>query len=457
MVEAVLEGKKLYVDIVETNPPFTLWLFMPAVLLAKALGVASEFVVHAYAYAASIVGLAFAALIARRAGFPENPALVALLPVFFALLVLFPGNSFSEREHLGIALLLPLLALMAWRVYPGGASAPGHGIAMLAGLCGSVIVLVKPYYAIVILAPALHGAWRTRTIRPLFATEYWVIGLVCVAYLGAVFRFHPEFLRDVYPDLSATYLRVKLFEPLLLQYGGAYLVLLYLVRSLRTDLPLSPLVLILLIASVAAVGPLVYQAKGWPYHAYPAIVLGIAALLCRIAQLGPPFGLRIAGGARTLLVVTTIAANGLPFLATQKPGGELVASIRAATDRPSVAVIGSDIAAGHPLTRMIGGRWISAYCSDWLGAFAFYLAFVERMQGNTSHAGQYDAMVQRYIDFKIEEFEAAKPDLLLFQKHDQLWTRRLMSRDAFARLMNDYHLLTEDLTIRVYVREGSGR
>ena len=37
--ERVLAGERLYVDLIETNPPFSVWLYMPPVALANALGV----------------------------------------------------------------------------------------------------------------------------------------------------------------------------------------------------------------------------------------------------------------------------------------------------------------------------------------------------------------------------------------------------------------------------------
>jgi 4-amino-4-deoxy-L-arabinose transferase-like glycosyltransferase len=52
---------------------------------------------------------------------------------------------------------------------------PGVWLAVAAGLCGSMIVLVKPYYAIMIVVPALYVAWRKRSVRWLFTAEYWTI------------------------------------------------------------------------------------------------------------------------------------------------------------------------------------------------------------------------------------------------------------------------------------------
>ena len=45
-----------------------------------------------------------------------------------------------------------------------------------------------------------------------------------------------------------------------------------------------------------------------------------------------------------------------PFSVTQKPGAGLVKTVRSATGEPTIAQIGSDLATGHPLTRMVEGR-----------------------------------------------------------------------------------------------------
>ena len=112
--ERVLSGDQLYVEVYETNPPFSIWLYLPPVALAGMLNVAPEILVHAWTYLAAILGFGLACLVVRRAGFPEGSALATLAPAFYALLVLFPGLAFSEREHIGMALFLPLLALLAW-------------------------------------------------------------------------------------------------------------------------------------------------------------------------------------------------------------------------------------------------------------------------------------------------------------------------------------------------------
>ena len=49
----------------------------------------------------------------------EAQGLARWSPAIYALLVLFPGNAFSQREHIGVCLFLPMLVLMAWRMRAG--------------------------------------------------------------------------------------------------------------------------------------------------------------------------------------------------------------------------------------------------------------------------------------------------------------------------------------------------
>lgn len=452
MTERVLAGERLYVDIVETNPPFTVWLYLPPVALAGWTGLSPEVAVHLYVYGLCVAGLGGAALVARQAAFAENPALLALLPAFLALLTIFPGNSFSEREHIGVALLLPLLVLAAWRASSDTPHTPSLVSGVLAGLCGAVIVLVKPYYALLIVIAALYVAARRRSLMPLLFPEYLVAAAVCAAYLVVVLRLHPEFLNDVYPVVADTYLRVSLDWTAFSNYFFIFVVWLCLILRLGAGAPTRPLATVLALVSAVAYVPLFYQGKGWPYHAYPAIALGMGALLCHV------FASRVSRrleAVQMLFLLVFMAVASLPYLQTQKPDRDFVATIRDAVEQPVVALIGSDLAAGHPLNRMVGGRWTSVYCSDWLGVFAIYLAMTEELKGNDAEAARYRTMAERLVDEKMAELESARPDLILLQRGDIMWLERLASHPAYGPFMESYRLLTEDRGLEAWVRRDA--
>lgn len=453
MCERLLSGDRLYVDIIETNPPFTIWLYMPAVAAARALGLAPELVVELYVYGATLLGFVGAAYIARRAAFAENRALYAWSPVFLAVLVIFPGNAFGEREHFGVALLLPLIVLMAWRADPHPKSSPGIGAVLFAGACASVIMLVKPYYAPVLIFPALFAAWRSRRFSTFIAPEYWLILVICAAYLTAVLTLYPEYLRIIYPMLNDTYLRIWSIFPII-RFLIPYALLLFVAWRLRPR-GASPLHGTALCASAGAILPLVYQGKGWPYHAYPAIALSTLALFYLLILRHEDAGLERSGGYRPapLLIAALLAAAWAPFVSTQKPAADIVAKIRSATNRPTVALIGGDMAYGHPLTRMIGGRWISRYCSDWLGEYAMRLAQNASDAGNSAEYEHYKSVMLAYFQTKRKEFEDYRPDILIVQENDQGWVAPLLKANAFTAILDDYRLLTGNEEYEVLLRK----
>ena len=461
--ERLLSGERLYVDIYETNPPFSVWLYLPPVALAHMLGVAPEILVQLWAYLAAFAGLLLAGVVVHRARFPEAPALFALMPAFLAMLVLFPGNAFSEREHIGAALFLPLLVLMAWRARTGIVPVPGYGLAALVGLAASVLLLVKPYYAVMVLAPALFVAIRQRSIRPMLAIEHWVIGIVCSLYLGAILVLHPEFVRDVYPVLADTYLKVRVYLPFIVIYGPIFCLLALLIWQLWPAGRSPELAAVMTLAAAAALIPFVGQAKGWAYHAYPGILYAVFSLFCLLALPAIERGAQARG--RFLLaarpgwpvVFFAIMVSHVPFWITQKPSSEMIQTVSRATDRPTVAMIGADIATGHPFSRMIGGRWASAYACDWLGVLALGLSQEAKFIGDEAEAARYAGLVANYASKKNEEFRRLNPDIVIIAQNAQGWTDLLIERHGFGELLSNYRLLAQDASVRVMLRKDYRR
>ena len=60
----LLDGKQLYVDFVEVNPPLAMWLTVPAVWIGRLLGVASTPIVYVQFFALTVfsLGLAYRSL-----------------------------------------------------------------------------------------------------------------------------------------------------------------------------------------------------------------------------------------------------------------------------------------------------------------------------------------------------------------------------------------------------------
>ncbi|MBB3458520.1 hypothetical protein FHT86_006846 [Rhizobium sp. BK313] len=452
--ERVLDGERLYVDVIDNNPPFSIWLFLPAIVLSRWAGIAPEIGVYLYTCLAVIVGLGLSALIVRRAGFSENHALLRLLPLFVALFMIFPGNAFTERDHVGTVLFLPLLAIMALRANTTRRVKPGIALIVGAGLCGSILVLVKAYYVVAYIVPALYVAWRRRNLWLLLAPENCIIGIVGVIYVALIFWLTPEFMRDLFPQVVDIYMKAR--DPLrvALSYAPIYLMIILLFRMVAPKAPVTPLCAVTLLASLAAVAPLIYQGKGWGYHAFAAISLAFAAVLCRTAaSSGWRYNRETLG--RVVLCAIVVVFASQPFLPTQKPAEAFVAAIKAASKgEPTLGVIGSDIAAAHPLDRIVGARFLSANNSDWLGALAFVLAQEAAARGEAADAARYQNQSDAYLDAKYAEFARHNYDLIVVQQDEPLWTDHVFGQARFAALLSAYHPIARDERFIVYGRNA---
>lgn len=445
MCERVLAGERLYVDLIETNPPMTVWLYLPAVAFARMVGVKPELAVYAYAYIVCFAGLAFASYVAIRARFADNTDLYRLLPLFLALLIALPQRDFSQREQFGVALMLPLLVLMAWRLNAGVDNQPNWMLAVGVGVSGSLIVLIKPYYAIMILAPALYLAWRKRSIGALFLPEYWAIGAMCLSYLAAATLIYPEFLDQVLPLLSDTYMRITRTIPTIRLFAPASAITFMAFLLLRKHTP-APLADIVMLAAAAGLASLFYQGKGWSYHAYPAFSLGLAALAIvalKNIRFSPVLKLAIFSTAGFLIAY--------PFIQGSKTDAGMIQTVRAATTRPTVGLVGAGIQIGHPFTRMVDGVWTDIYCSDWAADAALGLAIRERASGNTERAEHYDKLAASMIKKHAQRLIANPPDILVVQKSPGV-PAQLLGDPTMAGFMDDYRHLAEDRERTVFQR-----
>ncbi len=216
-----------------------------------------------------------------------------------------------------------------------------------------------------------------------------------------------------------------------------------------------------LAASLASVLPLVYQGKGWSYHAYPSIAFALIVLICLLSRSGStPAAVSTQRRKPSMTLITVfVAVAWVPFTVSQRPAfalsqrpaSDLVEAVVEATDRPTVAYIGLEIAYGHPFTRMVDGVWISRHCSDWLGIFAHYLGTLAKERGDNEQAAHYRAMLETYVAEKKREFEA-RPDVVLVQKTEPFWTIPLFGEFGFSKILDDYRLIAQDEDIWIYLR-----
>lgn len=308
----VLEGERLYVDVVETNPPLIVWLNLVPASIARALGLPAGPTYQVMVAALAVASILTCSALLRYSltGLPWRRRLVTL----GIAIVLFPlvRNNFGQREHLALILTLPLALLAAARISGSGIGAAGAaGI----GASAAVGIALKPYFVLPWLAlEACVRARRGQWLRPRPETAA-IVGLGAL-YLVLVWVLTPAY-RTIAPLIAGTYygyLRNSLAVTALVGEGAAPAMAALLLAAILRHHARHPALWLSLGALTAGYYlAALAQHKGWEYHFYPAFAAGTLLLATVAADLRRPLGsaIRVMAGAVAAAAAGTTAAVAL--------------------------------------------------------------------------------------------------------------------------------------------------
>jgi hypothetical protein len=462
--EKVLDAQRLYTDLIELNPPASTLLYLPAVALARAFGLAPEIMVDALAFTSALVSLAIAGNIVRHYRLLEDRQKAMVAALTLAALTILPAQTFGEREHVALIAVLPVLALLAARA-DGSRPLPWH--CLVAGAGAGVTVCIKPHFVLAIGCAAVVAALHRRSWRLLLVPENWIAAAIAVAYGICVVVFYPAFLTDVMPLVADVYLPVRLSlvqslldTPVMLWTGAVLMIL-----ALRRGTGLHPVFAVLLTASAGFAAAYVIQGKGWPYQSYPMlalIALGLA-IVCRrrtAERSGEGYDFKDIGAAVALCFIAIKSFAWLDLAVQDRAATAMVERI--APPHPSITLISDDVALGHPLIRAVQGRWISRVGS----LLIMEDAAIQRFGGG------FDAAKERRLAAYMEagrrqligEIRDGKPDIILIDdragrividNHGASWSEWVSAdRDLSALLTANYREAGNADGLAIFKRDG---
>jgi hypothetical protein len=307
----LLGGDRLYVDIVETNPPMIYWLFELPALAGRFVVLRDDHLAGAFAAVllALSIGLAW-----RMLHWPPRLSWAArssILSVFLLAAVLPYLWQVAQREQIAAILVFPYTVLAARRI---AGSRAATAMAIVAGLLAGVGFAIKPFFlaawfAIEIAVFAVSRPWSWK--RP----EPWIVAGMQAAFAGAVL-IGTEYLQRAVPLARAWYWAYG-NDGLAVVGAPRFWMLVLTASAVVTAGRLArekPAAAEAYIFGAAALGWLVAyasQRKGWFYHLLPAVVYTSAGLVASILALAaiarsPAPGARL--GARRLAVIPAAVA-----------------------------------------------------------------------------------------------------------------------------------------------------
>ncbi|MDX1578134.1 MAG: hypothetical protein R3266_06605 [Gemmatimonadota bacterium] len=426
MASQLLDGRRLYVDLIDINPPLIVWISALPVGFAAATGLSGP--TSFLYFVLALFGLSFwLSVRVLAAGWPDRSEvrrfLLVLLP---AVLLLLPTINFGEREHLLMILAMPYLLVAAARSRPDAHSRPGHSLrrpgrptTAALGILAGLGFALKPHF---LLLPLFVEAWLLARMGPrawIGRSELATGGAVLAVYAALVLTLTPEYFDaarlalEGYGALDASAGDLLLRGEVYLACGAGLAA-----WSLWSRPPVRGLGTVLALSSIALVAVAVVQGKGWSYHYYPALCasallvgLAVLELLRRTLDDGRR---RLAYALVGVMVVGSVGALLVPRALDrgEEPIRRLAAVVAREAAGESVMIFSTEIGAAFPLVNYADVAWASRHPALWFLP-AFYPArSAARRRAYRSPVEQGETE-RRLFEEVVEDFVAHEPGLVL--------------------------------------------
>jgi hypothetical protein len=352
IAQGLLDGKAIYHDFIEVNPPLWFWGGIPGAALGGYYGVVA---INLFANLATLA--LFYRLLASSLSRAEIYAAVLALAAG-----LFLGNvaEIGQREQAFLAASALWCGLACARL--SGQRVPTR-VAVLVAIIAAYGFALKHYFVLVPLAielaliAGLRHAWR-----PIRA-ETSVMALCALVYAGLVVIITPRFLGPILELVQATYFGfgpkfpTEFDRQIHILTQSAALILPFLGWIIRRDN--RPIILLLLLTIFTAFIAVMLQQKGWRYHLICAHGLSLVVLALMWARQGlaktgfwtrrvfPALYFVLYGGAVAVVLYSaflkpaqeSLATGGEPLnpilaqIVAQEPRGHHIAIVSSAPDR----------------------------------------------------------------------------------------------------------------------------
>ena len=439
-----LQGQQLYGQVLEVDPPFSVLVYAPPLLLARGLGIPPEAATAGLCVLAIVVSLALSGAILRpRLGGDAGRGWRLAAAGAFVLGVM-PAAAFGQREHLATISLLPFLATT---VLGADMRRPRWLLAILAGLGLGVALALKPHFAAIAALPALW-TWRKALWRLLLRPEYWTAALALGAYAFAILARSPNYLSDVVPLLRDVYLPIRAPLWLLLTLPAVPVALsaALTARLMRLD---GELLAAPMLAALGGAVAFLVQGKGWPYHACPMLAFAALGLLGAAAT---PQARAWSLIDRAMLLAAPLAA--LAWLSANVESGPLARTAAAAAPAsPSLIAVSGNLGVGMPIVRALHARWVGSEPSQWISD-----GVLRREDGERLAAGQrarLDALMASERARLARDIRAGRPDVVLFDRKRVDWRAWAVADPAVAGALEGYRRAGAANGVEVWTRPFS--
>jgi hypothetical protein len=435
--ERVLDGERLYVDIVEINPPMAVLSYLPSIALARALGLDPKIVIDNQMLLLTAASLLMTWRILTLSSTTENMRWAPLAIWAAAVLTILPMHVFGQREHMATLTFLPALAVYVLRC--DREQVPLWAI-VTAGIGAGITLTFKPFFVTPAAVCIILTSVRTHSWRALFVPENVIAGLLVTAFSCYTYIAYPEYFTITYPLVRDTYLSwsmpvaVFMFNSATLIWSIAVITILAAYRKTKLD----SAVLVILLASLGFTISFFLQRRGWAYHSYPMVAVSLLGVGYVTFAAGAKTGSRrfdIAG----ISVMAATFILGSQWFDARVYVGPIEGAIAPLKPNPRILVLSGEAAIGHPLVRTLHGVWVSRQENLWIREF------VRLTRESGPIDPPTDAKLNSYLALErswlIEDFKRLPPDVVLVDNLRDSWGEWARADSELTQLLKPYSLV----------------
>lgn len=465
-----LDGERLYVDLIDVNPPLIFVINLIPAIVAKFTGIDAPTVMVACILTLIAASIWLVVRLLPDALHNGDGMLRLMLPplILFAL-VIFPGEMFSQREHLMLVTLFPYALLASARIV--GSQVPAHR-RLIVAILAAVGFALKPHFLVI---PGLIELFvlNRRGIKT-WAADFvpWTMAALIISYPVAAWIWTPEYFHQVLPLVLSTYAKVGGATPMTVllgnQLGPALLVIIPLsIAAYVAKLP--NLVRMMALAAIGAAISGFLQDKGWPYHLLPAqtlafvlVGLTVTVALDRLTishgdpglRGTPPLAARAVAGAMLLLFIA-ITINIRPTFYDQRgfsqsPAGQLLRVVKPNAEGRYVLILSPGVYPHFPMLNYAHAKLGLRFQTIWplQGSYEDCTA-----DGPRYHTREQMPDAEKILDDAvIADFAKYQPPIVIIDKvpgikycggRDFDLIEYFSRQPGFTREMAHYDLLTQ--------------
>ena len=405
-----LNGARLYVDIVEVNPPWNFYLTIPVIWVSDLLSLSpvnAQYLVLAGLLAMS---LSWIWVLLQSHGRLSHLRQLWVLAGAALALTVPAASGVAQREHIMVLLIAPYVFGYLLLDRPdGGIGGVARALVAAIGLC------IKPHFMLFPVALTFVRVLQARSFAPIWSLSNVTIVTVGALYVVMVRAVHPEYLDTIVPMALLVYGDYGLGSSLVMERAehAIFFFLCYVigVGYWLHGLPKGTGFILALV--IAALLIYISQWTGYRYQAFPIkafITLFAVWLLAHTPLKSIP-----AISAVTLLGLLALDAVRVGFY-PQLPTPVFREAVREAGPNPGVMVFSTSLQPAFPLVVEENARWTSRYPTFWLVPGALRGTRETNCEAEPYLCDEYAAILHETRRAIVADFVSGAPDVLIFDK-----------------------------------------